>query len=345
MAVAMVRIGELDEGILKAELFEIWSLMGYNENMNMPSDLADAFLQDLGNPLERSVPLWQYSHFKIGGEADFFFEATTEKDLIKAITFVRQKELPFYVIGGGFNLLFDDAGFRGVIIRNRVTGIEASGGTEITVASGTSLESLLEFCLEEEWGGLEFLVGIPGTVGGAVFGNAGAFDQDIGAALNHARLLTPTGEIIQVDNAFFCFAYRYSSLKETPHILLQTTLECFAKDRHHIEALLQEYLKKREKKHPPWGVACAGSYFKNPQLPSGEKIPAAFLLDKVGAKGMRVGDAEVFSGHANFIINRGKATSRDVRELAVLLREKVRERFEVELREEVMYLPAEPGSP
>ena len=232
-----------------------------------------------------------------------------------------------------------------MIIRNRITGIETSGETEITVASGTSLESLLEFCLEEERGGLEFLVGIPGTVGGAVFGNAGAFDQDIGAALNHAQLLTPTGEIKKVDQAFFSFAYRYSSLKEMPHILLGATLESFTKDRSHIESLLQTYLKKREKKHPPWGVACAGSYFKNPQLSSGEKVPAAFLLDQAGAKGMRVGDAEVFSGHANFIINRGKATSKDVRDLASRLKDSVQERFGVGLIEEVIFLPAEPASP
>lgn len=330
---------------LNADFFVIWDLMGYNDIMNSPSDFADAFFQAVGKPLEKSVPLWQYSHFKIGGEADFFFEATTEEDLIKAVIFTRKEKLSTFVIGGGFNLLFDDAGFRGVIIRNRVTGIHPLGESEISVASGTSLESLLEFCLEEERGGLEFLVGIPGTVGGAVFGNAGAFDQDIGAALNHAQLLKPTGEIIQVDKAFFSFAYRYSSLKKTTHVLLKATLESFAKDRQHIESLLHEYMKKREKKHPPWGVACAGSYFKNPQLSSGEKVPAAFLLDKVGAKGMRVGDAEVFSGHANFIINRGKATSHDVRELAALLKEKVHKRFAVELREEVIYLPAEPVSP
>lgn len=318
--------------------------MGYNDCMNAPSAIADGFLQCVGKPVEKSVPLWQYSHFKIGGDADYFFEATTEKDLIESISFARTRRLPFFVVGGGFNLLFDDAGFRGLIIRNRVTGIETSGETEISIASGTSLESVLEFCLEEERGGLEFLVGIPGTVGGAVFGNAGAFDQDIGAVLNHAHLFTLTGEVKHVDQAYFSFAYRYSSLKDTLHTLLRVTLESFRKDRSHIESLLQEYMKRREKKHPPWGVACAGSFFKNPQLPSGEKVPAAFLLDKAGAKGMHVGDAEVFSGHANFIINRGQASSQDVRDLAARLKERVQERFEVKLKEEVIFLPAVPES-
>ncbi len=318
--------------------------MGYNRYMNALDSLPQKFIQLIGKPLEKSVPLWQYSHFKIGGEADFFFEATTKEDLIQAVGFSRQQNYPFFIIGGGFNLLFDDPGFRGLIIRNRITGIESSGETEITVASGTSLESLLEFCLEEKRGGLEFLVGIPGTVGGAVFGNAGAFDQDIGAVLNHAHLLAPTGEIIKVDQAFFSFAYRYSILKKVPHILLDAALESFAKDRGHIESLLQTYLKKREKKHPPWGVACAGSYFKNPQLSSGEKVPAAFLLDQAGVKGMRVGDAEVYSGHANFIINRGKATSKEVRDLASRLKDRVQERFGVGLIEEVIFLPADPAS-
>jgi UDP-N-acetylmuramate dehydrogenase len=318
--------------------------MSYNDTMTVASHFADDFRESIGKSLERSVPLWQYSHFKIGGESDFFFEATTPDDLVKSVAFCRERGFPFYIIGGGFNLLFDDDGFRGLIIRNRITGIRNSGETEISVASGTSLESLLEYCLEEEMGGLEFLVGIPGTLGGAVYGNAGAFDQDIGAVLNRADLLTPGGETIQVDPDFFSFRYRHSRLKELPYILLEARLECFAKDRGHIQSLTQEYLKKREKKHPPWGVACAGSYFKNPQLPSGEKVPAAFLLDKAGAKGMQVGDAEVFSGHANFIINRGKATSKDVRELASQLKVLVQKRFEVGLKEEVIYLPAEPQS-
>ncbi len=319
--------------------------MGYNDCMSVLASFPEDFFRLTGKPLKKSIPLRQYSHFKIGGETDFFFEATTEEELVQAVSFSRQQNYPFFIMGGGFNLLFDDAGFRGLIIRNRITGIETSGETEITVASGTSLKSLLEFCLKEERGGLEFLVGIPGTLGGAVFGNAGAFDQDIGAVINQAHLLTPADEIERVYQAFFSFAYRYSSLKKTPHILLGATLESFAKDRGHIESLLQTYLKKREKKHPPWGVACAGSYFKNPQLSSGEKVPAAFLLDNAGVKGMQVGDAEVYSGHANFIINRGKATSKDVKDLASRLKDRVQERFGVELKEEVIFLPAEPASP
>jgi UDP-N-acetylmuramate dehydrogenase len=306
------------------------------------TNLIEKFLMEVGRPLSEGVNLAPCSHFRIGGDADYFFEAGTEEELVRAILFARENDLRHRVIGGGHNLLFDDRGYRGLILHNAVTGIRLQGPSRIHAASGSTLEELMTFCRDQELGGLEFLVGIPGTIGGAVYGNAGAFDQDIGQVLREARLLTLSGEVVRVNADFFAFSYRHSALKKGGHILLEAVLEGYARDRVHIQEQLSGYRKKRENRHPPWEVACAGSYFKNPVLPSGEKVPAAFLLDQIGAKGMTVGDAAVFSGHANFIINQDRANSEQVRELASRLKARVKDRFAVDLEEEVIFLPAGP---
>jgi UDP-N-acetylmuramate dehydrogenase len=307
-----------------------------------PTSLNERFTSEVGRPLSENVNLAPFSNFRIGGEADYFFEAATEEELKTAITFARNQGLRHRVIGGGYNLLFDDNGYRGLILRNTVSKLRLQGQSLIQAASGSTLEELMTFCLDQELGGLEFLVGIPGTLGGAVYGNAGAFDQDIGQVMKEARILTHSGEVVRVDADFFAFSYRYSALKKDGNILLDAVLEGYSRDRAHIRERLDGYRKKREKRHPTSETACAGSYFKNPLLPTGEKVPAAFLLDQVGAKGMTVGDAAVFSGHANFIINQDKANSGQVRELAARLKALVRDRFEVDLEEEVIFLPAEP---
>ncbi len=307
-----------------------------------PGDFPAHFQEALGRPLAQAVNLNAYSHFRIGGPADFFFEAATEENLVQAVRLARRMRINHRVIGGGYNLLFDDHGFRGLIIRNCVKNLRLEGSRRIAAASGSTLEELTQFCLDQDIGGLEFLVGIPGTLGGAVYGNAGAFDQDIGQVLDQARLLMHSDEIIRVDREFFAFSYRDSFLKGSENVLLEVILNGHARARSDIQCLLAEYRRKREHRHPPWGIACAGSFFKNPVLPSGEKVPAAFLLDRIGAKEMAEGDAAVFSGHANFIINRGNATSEQVRRLAARLKSRVKERFAVDLEEEVIYLPAGP---
>jgi len=307
------------------------------------SNIPDLFAKAVGRPALLDEPLKSHSHFAIGGPADLFFEAREESELVKAVRFARDSDLPFRVIGAGTNLLFDDRGYRGLILRNAVKGIRLlRDSRRLAVSAGTGLEDLMGFCLDQELGGMEFLVGIPGTLGGAVYGNAGAFDQDIGQILKEARLLSPSGEILRVEAPFFEFSYRHSSLKSRVHILLEAVLEGFARRRAAIQELLSEYREKRKDRHPPWDTACAGSFFKNPVLPGGEKVPAAFLLDQVGAKQMRVGAAAVYSGHANFIINRKNARASEVRELAAQLKDKVRSRFKVDLQEEVIFLPAEP---
>ncbi len=182
------------------------------------------------------------------------------------------------------------------------------------------------------------MAGIPGTVGGAVFGNAGAFEQNIGAYLHRATILDPENNTVTVDNTYFTFSYRHSGLKEKHDVLLKASFAVNPANKEELEKKIQDILEKRKANHPPWDTACGGSYFKNPILPDGSKIPAAKLLDKVGAKGKRVGGASVYKLHANFIINTENASAEDVRDLAAELKRRVQEEFGITLEEEVIYL-------
>lgn len=308
-------------------------------------DFCIHFLEKIKKPLKKDILLSNYSSFQIGGKADYFFEATSIEELKTSILLARQCSLPYYLIGGGYNLLFDDDGFRGLIIRNRVQGIKLKRIEEIEVLTGTPLSQLLQFSEERGLSGLEFSVGIPGTVGGAIFGNAGAFNQSIGEFLKEAFLLDEEGEEVRVQKDYFKFGYRQSSLRKKSTILLRAVFKLQKGDKEKIRKATEENLRKRRMKHPAEDTACAGSYFRNPVLPAGTKVVAGYLLEQVGAKEMRVGGAAVSPDHANFIINLQRATARDVLSLAQILKERVKERFGIELEEEVIFLPATSSMP
>lgn len=309
-------------------------------------DFPALFLNHVGRPLMQSVPLSGYSNFSTGGEADYFFEALTLEELVKAFRAARQCSIRYYVIGAGCNLLFDDEGFRGLIIRNAARGLSLrSGEGEVEALSGTPLDELVRFCQESGLAGLEFLAGIPGTVGGAVFSNAGAFGRSMGEFLKEAVLLDEKGQELSVGRDYFGFGYRYSSLKQEHHLLLKAVFILRRGKRKEIRKRIEENLRKREKKHPPPHTKYAGSYFKNPVLPGGKKVPAASLLDEVGAKDLRVGGAGVCSLHSNFIINQQNASSRDILDLAQEIKRRVKEKFGITLEEEVIFLPADSSMP
>jgi len=289
--------------------------------------------------------LSDYSSFRIGGKADYFFEATSLTELKSSILLAREYSFPYYLIGGGYNLLFDDEGFRGLIIRNKVKGIRMRGREEIEVLSGTFLRQLLQFLIERELAGLEFLAGIPGTAGGAIFGNAGAFNQCIGNFLEEAFLLDEKGKETRIQKDQFEFSYRQSSLRRKHHILLKAVFKLQKGDKKKIEKVIEENLRIRRSNLPPEDTACAGSYFKNPLLPEGTKAAAGSLLEQVGAKTLSVGRAAVYPGHANFIINLDRASAKDILSLAQELKERVKEKFGVELEEEVIFLPASSSMP
>lgn len=307
--------------------------------MKTAQDFRSVFLEETDRPLREKVGLDQFSSFKIGGPADLFFEARTEEDLKKAVAVAAREEFPFYVVGGGTNVLFDDEGYRGLIVRNRAEGLSVHEG-RVAVASGTGLSFLLQSSLSGGLGGLEFLAGIPGTVGGALAGNAGAFGQSIGDSLGEAVLIDQAGEEKRLTRQDLGFGYRTSSLKKSHAVVLRAVINAVPGDRKASEAKVKDFLERRRTKHPPWGTACAGSYFKNPCSPAGEKVAAGRLLEQAGAKGMSVGGAAVYEGHCNFIVNTGSARARDVLQLAERMKERVFGMSGILLEEEVIHVPA-----
>jgi len=308
--------------------------------MDPKNRFREAFLEEIKAPLSDNVPLSAMSSFGIGGPADLFFEAFAEDDLSRAITLAVREKYPFYVIGGGNNVLFDDEGYRGLIIRNRLEGISRDEG-RLTVLSGTHLAAVLRETLAAGLSGLEFLAGIPGTIGGALYGNAGAFGSCLGDFLEKVLLLGKDGSRTTAAREHLGFGYRTSALKGAGTVVLRAVLACSDGDRKTSEARIREVLEHRRSKHPPWGTACAGSYFKNPWPPAADRLPAGRLLEQAGARGLAVGDAAVYEKHCNFIVNKGNARSRDVLLLAEELKERVFRQSGVRLEEEVIHVRAD----
>lgn len=301
--------------------------------------LAGLLAERTGKRPDEKVPLALHSTFRIGGPADLFYEAVSGWELGAAVTLARELSVPFFVLGGGSNVLFDDLGFRGLVIRNSEEKVSEEEG-RLVVSSGTRLGSLVSRSMRFDRGGLEFLAGIPGTVGGAIFGNAGAFGHSVSDVLRSVRILR-TGEAvgeIEVSGADLGFKYRHSSLKSSREIIVEAVFEAVPGDRRESQSLVASYLLTRKSKHPPLGTACAGSYFKNPISADGKRTPAGCLLEEAGARGMYLGGAAVYEGHCNFLINKGGATARDVLHLADRLKKLVLDRSGVRLEEEVIYV-------
>jgi UDP-N-acetylmuramate dehydrogenase len=304
-------------------------------------EFARAYERETGRRPLRDEPLARHANFRIGGPADLFVETASPPDLMAAVLMARAAGLRHRVIGGGFNLLFDDDGYRGLIIRNAARGLEPHAGVgTIEAASAAGIDVLTRLAAERGWGGLEFLAGIPGTLGGAVYGNAGAFGRAMCDVLVEARLLTPQGTEIRVGPGSLEFAYRHSRLKTGSEILLSASVRLTPASPAAVRAAMDENLVLRFRRHPPRATAYPGSYFKNPVLPDGCKQAAGFLLEQTGVRGLRVGGASVFEGHCNFIINDAGATARDVRALAAEMKRRVLEKYGIALEEEVIFVPA-----
>jgi UDP-N-acetylmuramate dehydrogenase len=299
------------------------------------------FQEAVERPLRRRVSLRRHSSFRVGGPADYFFAARSLREIRSCLRFVHERSLSYYIIGSGTNMLFADGGFRGLILKNEVRGINRIRGEGRVVAlAGTPLADLVSLALEDGLEGIEFAAGIPGTVGGAVFGNAGAWGLSIGQLLEEAVILDEQGNETRVGKDLFEFGYRDSSLKRRHLTVLETVFRLRMGDKGRIKAKMDENLAKRKSPCPSPKMAYAGSFFKNPVLPDGTRMAAGRLLEKVGAKELKRGGARVYPGHANFILNCGGATAEDIRALARTMKARVKRKFGIELEEEVIYLPA-----
>lgn len=308
------------------------------KRVNFSKCLKEVFenlFETLGQNLKQNENLAPHTTFGIGGEALFFYVARKPEDLIQAVQIAKEGKIPFFVLGGGSNVLVSDSGFKGLVIKNRCNKIFLND-KKITCQSGVLLDDLVSLGCENSLSGMEFAAGIPGTVGGAVYGNAGAFGKAVGDLLTEAVILNSQGRIEEVKKEYFEFGYRESKLKKTKDVLLSVTFALTRGEKEKIKKEIKKNLEERRGKLPQKEKS-AGCFFKN-VVENGKKISAGFLLEQVDAKKIKEGDAAVFERHANILINLGKAKAGEVRRLANLLKRKVKEKFDIDLEEEVVYL-------
>lgn len=305
--------------------------------------------------IQKNIPLAKYTTFRIGGSARFFAEVENEDDLKEALKYAKKNNLDFFALGGGSNLLVNDKGFGGIAIKMKLNNFKIDiNNNEIETGAGAPLAKIVKKAAENNLTGMEWAAGIPGTVGGAVRGNARAFGRDIGMAVESVEAVDINNmQVNNYSNSVCKFKYFGSMFKKNPNLIIisaRIKLEKGDKEKSQREAA--EIIKKRISMQPQ--ESSPGSFFLNPivsdknlrsefekdtgKIPKDEKLPAGWLIDKVGLLGKKIGGAMVSEKHANFIINTGNATAEDVIMLASYVKQQVRDKFGVELTEEVQYI-------
>ncbi|MEO0074701.1 MAG: UDP-N-acetylmuramate dehydrogenase [candidate division WOR-3 bacterium] len=281
--------------------------------------------------------LKHYSTFQIGGPAECLIIVNSIQDLINIIKFVNKHNLPLYTIGNGSKILFPSQTLSGITIKlGKHFNYIRERNQQIVVGAATPLSKIINFTSNHSLSGVEFLAGIPATLGGALFCNAGAFGHDIGSRVVTINGINNYGEEVQLTRKDLNFTYRQSNLQSN-FIITEAILELALKDSKLIRQDIAYYLKYRQHAHP-WG-ASVGSIFKNPRDQHNQTIPAGKLIEQAGLKKMRCGDAEVSSHHANFIINKKNARARDVYELIQIIKSIVELKYKIILQEEIQIFP------
>jgi UDP-N-acetylmuramate dehydrogenase len=274
----------------------------------------------------------QYTTFQIGGYAEALIEVTTLKALQAILGFLKESDIPYLVVGRGSNLLVKDSGFKGtvLILTGEFEKIETESGKDKTVfaGAGVSIMELLRHCRSAGLGGLEFLAGIPGTVGGALAMNAGAYGEEIGGCVKTLQMLDPTGALVEKEQAELVFSYRNFHM-EKGAVITCAVFKVHSENRQIISERMGRWLKKR-KQSQPLEYPSAGSVFKNPTHEH-----AGRLIEAAGLKGRRIGGAKVSEKHGNFIVNTGGASAEDVLNLLNLVREAVRKLKGIDLEPEI----------
>jgi UDP-N-acetylmuramate dehydrogenase len=309
----------------------------------MPSDNQTALIASLGaSRVDRNVALAPYTTFKIGGPADLFFEARTADELAAAVSAARKTGVPYFVLGLGANILVGDRGFRGLVIRNAANAYRFDGRGQLWTESGAVMKDLVQACAREGWSGLEHYVGIPSTVGGAIWQNlhflSPAPERErtmfIAEVFESCEILTEEDERKTVGADYVKFGYDDSVFHHRRDVVLSATFQLQRGDPAAIHQVLQENLSWRGSRHPwlDWHPS-AGSIFKKI-----EGVGAGRLVDQCGMKGHRVGNAQISHIHANIMVNLGGATARDVRQLIAEAQKAVREKFSQNLEPEIGFI-------
>lgn len=314
-----------------------------------------ALKQVLGERVRVDHPLGPLTTFKIGGPADLFYEARTGDQLRYAIVEARKLDVPVFILGGGSNILIADKGIRGLVIKNIMNHIAIKGmkvqkrGLHeqkivfVEADSGVPMNMLVRFTIEEGLCGLHMHLGLPGSVGGALYMNSKWTHPQgyVGDCVYQARIVTKTGEEKIVPQSYFQFAYDTSSIQNSKDIVISVIFSLTVDNKDMLWSLANKSIIHR-KNTQPQGVFTAGCTFRNLSLAESiltstpnRTTSAGYLLDHAGLKGMMVGGAMISSVHANFIVNTGKATASDVIELIEIAKTKVKEQFGVVLQEEI----------
>lgn len=301
--------------------------------------------------IQNNIPLAPFTTFKIGGNARYFTSVKNVEDLKEALNYAKQGNLKAFILGGGSNILFPDKGFDGLVVKLENDGIAISE-EDVHAGAGAVLMDVVLSVQKESLGGMEYLAGVPGTIGGAVRGNAGAFGVEMKDIVSSVMAFhKDTFEMRTFSNAECEFSYRDSFFKRHAEwMVFDIELHLRKGDSVEIERIIHETVAKREAKHSQ-SIACAGSFFMNPIVSDKElleefkrdtgapsrdgKLPAGWLIDTAGLRGKKIGGAMVSENHPNYIINTGTATAEDIIMLSSVIKQRVRTQLGVQLREEV----------
>lgn len=289
--------------------------------------------------IKKDEPLSNHCTFRIGGPADYFYTAKSTEKIAPIIKEAKSKNIPYFIFGGGSNILFDDKGFRGLVIKIDTKNITTKNDT-IVADAGVTIPELIKFAAEHSLQGLEKWIGLPGTLGGAVRGNAGCNGLETAEILTECQVLDPeSGETTTLTNKDLEYDYRESRLKHSNKIILKATLKLKPiahptdQTATQQQELLDQIRQQRYDAQPP-GFS-SGSFFKNPPSP---QDPAGKLIDQAGLKGTQIGNAKISLKHGNFLQNLGGATASDILALAKLIKKEVHDKFNINLEEEVQIL-------
>ncbi|MGH9144208.1 MAG: UDP-N-acetylmuramate dehydrogenase [Vicinamibacterales bacterium] len=309
------------------------------------SEFAAAMRSALGDGrLKTAAPLAPLTTFRVGGPAEWLIETRTNLEVEKALSIARAHDVPITMLGGGSNVLVADAGVRGLIVRARGGDVHAIDEGHLRADGAVTINGLVRWTINHGRAGLEAWAGTPGTVGGAIFGNAHFGGRLIGDLVSSVRLIVPGGPGVDVPGSAMEFGYDRSRLQASGEVLVSAVFRVAAGVPASLRATARESLAFR-KRTQPLDTPSAGCVFQNPAreldtVPDGMPWSAGALVDRAGLKGVAVGGARVSPAHGNFIVNDGAATAEDIRRLIDRCKATVLERFGVRLREEIVYLGA-----
>jgi UDP-N-acetylmuramate dehydrogenase len=306
------------------------------------SAAAAALSEEFGERLQRHAPLAPFTTFKLGGPADLLLAAENSDDVRRAVGVARGSGVPVTVLGGGSNVLIADSGVRGLVVRMHGGVVRQIDTHRIRADAGVTINGLVRWTITHAQAGLEAWAGTPGTVGGAIFGNAHFRGRNISDFVVAVTLVTADGNVAEVSAADMEFGYDFSRLHRTREVVIATDFRVASGDPESLRAIARESLAYR-KRTQPLASPSAGCIFQNPdpardRVPDGIPWSAGALVDRAGLKGARQGQASVSPTHANFIVNEGQATAADVRRLIERCKHEVRSRFGIDLREEIVFL-------